>query len=116
MRLRLFRPQRNQGEAAHPLALLRARRQRPRRRRAAECGQQFPPSDADCHLPLPCEVTHHWSSVSEVRIISGGLIELVGPSVDEGALVEVVNGSHDAVLEFLFGGDADVAQNGTGQL
>src|SRR6516225_3523493 len=38
MRLRLFRPQRNQGdtEAAHPVALLRARRERPRRRRAAE--------------------------------------------------------------------------------
>jgi hypothetical protein len=38
MRLRLFRPQRNQGdtEAAHPVALLRARRERPRGRRAAE--------------------------------------------------------------------------------
>src|SRR5215471_3742786 len=36
--------------------LLRARRERPRRRRAAECGQQFPPSDGDCHTPLPCEV------------------------------------------------------------
>src|SRR5262245_10014252 len=24
--------------------------------RAAECGQQFPPSDGDCHTPLPCEV------------------------------------------------------------
>src|SRR5262249_22724513 len=23
---------------------------------AAECGQQFPPSDGDCHTPLPCEV------------------------------------------------------------
>src|SRR5262249_39574260 len=28
----------------------------PRRRRAAESGQQFPPSDGDCHAPLPCEV------------------------------------------------------------
>ena len=38
MRLRLFRPQRKQGdtEAAHPVALLCARRERPRRRRAAE--------------------------------------------------------------------------------
>src|SRR5262245_20831000 len=35
--------------------LLRARRERPGRR-AAECGQQFPPSDDDCHAPLPCEV------------------------------------------------------------
>src|SRR5881396_2700122 len=24
--------------------------------RAAECGQQFPPSDGDCHTPLPREV------------------------------------------------------------
>src|SRR5215468_4126478 len=40
----------------NPLALLRARRDRPRDRRAAECGQQFPPSDGDCHTPLPCEV------------------------------------------------------------
>src|SRR5262245_45543666 len=23
---------------------------------AAECGQQLPPSDGDCHTPLPCEV------------------------------------------------------------
>jgi len=38
MRLRLFRPQRNQGdtEAAHPVALLRARRERPRSRRTTE--------------------------------------------------------------------------------
>src|SRR5262249_48749239 len=36
--------------------LLRARRKRPRRRRAAECDQQFPLSDGDCHTPLPCEV------------------------------------------------------------
>src|SRR5215472_3985736 len=36
--------------------LLCARRERPRDRRAAECGQQFPPSYGDCHTPLPCEV------------------------------------------------------------
>jgi len=36
--------------------MLRTRRKRPRRRRAAECSQQFPPSDGDCHTPLPCEV------------------------------------------------------------
>ena len=34
---------------------LPARRERPRDGRAAECGQQFPPSDGDCHAPLPCE-------------------------------------------------------------
>ena len=38
------------------LALLRPRRERPRGRRAAKCGQQLPPSDGDCHAPLPCEV------------------------------------------------------------
>src|SRR5262249_42054973 len=38
------------------IASLRARRERPCSRRAAECGQQFPPSDGDCHRPLPCEV------------------------------------------------------------
>ena len=36
--------------------LLRARRERPRGRRAAKCGQQIPPSDGDCHTPLPREV------------------------------------------------------------
>jgi len=38
MRLRLSRPQRNQGdtEAAHPVALLRARRERPRGCRTTE--------------------------------------------------------------------------------
>src|SRR5947209_6885976 len=35
---------------------LRARRERPRGSRAAEYSQQFPPSDGDCHTPLPCEV------------------------------------------------------------
>src|SRR6516225_4410272 len=41
---------------SHALALLRPRCERPRCCRAAECGQQFPPSDGDCHTPLPCEV------------------------------------------------------------
>src|SRR5262249_18737473 len=44
------------ADAPHALRLLRARRERPRRHRAAECDQQFPPSDGDCHTPLPCEV------------------------------------------------------------
>jgi len=44
------------ADAPHPLPLLRHRRERPSRRPAAECGQQFPPSDGDCHTPLPCEV------------------------------------------------------------
>src|SRR5262245_21584448 len=33
-----------------------ASRQRPRDSSAAKCDQQFPPSDGDCHTPLPCEV------------------------------------------------------------
>src|SRR5262249_32780890 len=37
--------------------------------RAAECGQQFPPSDGDCHTPLPCEVRISWRS--RVRSSSG---------------------------------------------
>src|SRR5262249_25891247 len=35
---------------------LRGCNRRPSGRRAAECGQQFPPSHGDCHTPLPCEV------------------------------------------------------------
>jgi len=31
-------------------------------------------------------------------------------------LVDVVHGGHDAVLELLFGGDADVAQDGASKL
>ena len=45
------------AQALTPAPLLQpARRERPRRRRAAECDQQLPPSDDDCHTPLPCEV------------------------------------------------------------
>src|SRR5262249_46956944 len=44
------------ADPPHPLGLLRTRRERPRGRRAAACSQQFPPSDGDCHTPLPCEV------------------------------------------------------------
>src|SRR5262245_50787612 len=43
------------ADASHAL-LLRACRERPRRSCAAECGQQFPSSNGDCHTPLPCEV------------------------------------------------------------
>ena len=32
--------------------------------------------------------------------------------MNDGILSEVVHGSHDAILEFLFGRDADVAQDG----
>ena len=36
--------------------------------------------------------------------------------MNDGILVEVVHGSHDAILEFLFGGDTDVAEHGAGEL
>jgi len=45
-----------QANYRHGALLLRARRERPGGCRAAECDQQFPPSDADCHTLLPCEV------------------------------------------------------------
>src|SRR5215813_14455020 len=44
------------ADPPHSVGLLRPRRERPRGSRAAQCGKQFPPSDGDCHTPLPCEV------------------------------------------------------------
>jgi hypothetical protein len=35
--------------------------------------------------------------------------------VDDWVSINVIDGSHDAVLEFLFGSHADVAQNGAGE-
>jgi hypothetical protein len=36
--------------------------------------------------------------------------------MDDGSFVEVIHGGHDAVLEFLFGCDPDVAQDRAGEL
>lgn len=36
-----------------------------------------------------------------VRIISGGVGELVGPSIDDGMAIDVVDFGHDALLEFI---------------
>src|SRR5262245_4190409 len=47
---------RHQHAEAPDAVTLRARRERPRACRAAERDQQFPPSDDDCHTPLPREV------------------------------------------------------------
>src|SRR5262249_35742252 len=44
------------AEAPQLTRLLRATCERPRGRGAAERDQQFPPSDGDCHTPLPCEL------------------------------------------------------------
>ena len=41
------------ADAPHTVALLRVRRERPRRR-AAESGNEFAPSKANAHLPLLC--------------------------------------------------------------
>ena len=48
--------------------------------------------------------------------ISCGLVEFVGPSVNDGIAIEEVYGGHDAIPELLFGRDADMAQHGAGQL
>ena len=52
---------------------------------------------------------------SKFEIISGRLVELIGPGVNDGLLIEIVHGSHDPILEFLFGRDADVAEDGAGK-
>src|SRR6516164_9907160 len=49
--------------------LLRARRERPRGCRAAERDYQFPPSDDDCHTPLPCEV-RKWEGYHATSVLS----------------------------------------------
>jgi hypothetical protein len=35
--------------------------------------------------------------------------------VNDGVLVKVIHCGHETILEFLFGCDADVAQDGTGE-
>ena len=37
-----------------------------------------------------------------VRIISGGLGELIGPGVDDWTAIDVVDAGHDALFEFVF--------------
>jgi hypothetical protein len=36
--------------------------------------------------------------------------------MNHGFVIEVIHSSHDAILEFLFGCDTDVAQHGAGEL
>jgi hypothetical protein len=45
-----------ESDAPHALALLRARRERPRDSRAANCSYEFSSSDVDCHVTLPWKV------------------------------------------------------------
>ena len=35
--------------------------------------------------------------------------------MNDGLLIEIVHGSHDPILEFLFGRDGDVAEDGAGK-
>src|SRR5208282_4475073 len=44
------------------------------------------------------------------------MVELVGPGVNDGIAIEFIHGGHDAMLELLFGCDADVAQDRAGEL
>ena len=36
--------------------------------------------------------------------------------MDDGMLVDIIHSGHDALLELMFGGDADVAQDGASEL
>jgi hypothetical protein len=44
------------ADAPHAVGPLRARRERPRRSRAAETSDEFAPSNAKSHLPLPSPI------------------------------------------------------------
>jgi hypothetical protein len=50
-------------------------------------------------------------AVSMKRLLSRGRIELVGPGVDDGFAVNVVDVGEDPRLEFFLGSDADVAEH-----
>ena len=41
---------------------------------------------------------------------------MIGPGVNDGVLVEVIDGGHETILEFLLGRNADVAEHRTGEL
>ena len=72
----------------------------------AEQGHGFPPIAFTSYLVRRFRNSIH----------IGGVIEVVGPSVDYGVSIKVIHGGHDAILEFLFGCDADMAQHRAGEL
>src|SRR5215813_10924588 len=47
---------------------------------------------------------------------SGCIVDFVTPGVDDGLVIDVGNERHQALLELVFGADADVAQDRTRQL
>src|SRR5258708_10943752 len=51
-----------------------------------------------------------------LRIISGILGELVGPCVDEGMAIDVVDAGHDAFFELVLRVHPDVTQDGAGEI
>jgi hypothetical protein len=51
------------------------------------------------------------SAFSEIRIISRGFVELIGPGVNNRVLIEVIDGGPKALLEFLLRRNADVAED-----
>src|SRR5262249_19522193 len=72
--------------------LLRSRRERPSGCRAAERDQQLPPSDGDCHTPLPCEVRkgegYHATSVQSSRSRRAGMLVASTSPADSGRTLE----------------------------
>jgi hypothetical protein len=48
-------------------------------------------------------------------MITGGAVEFVGPCVDDGMPIDVVDGSHESALEFLLGCDTNVAEYRAGE-
>src|SRR5258708_8526906 len=51
-----------------------------------------------------------------LRIISGSLGELVGPCMDDGMAIDVVDAGHDAFFELVLRVHPDVTQDGAGEL
>ena len=51
------------------------------------------------------------SSFLKFESYSSCVVDLVGPRVNDGILVEVIHRGHEPILEFLLGDDANVAQH-----
>src|SRR5262249_26117900 len=58
-----------------------------RGRRAAECGQQFPSSDGDCHTPLPCEARRGKDTTPRVCCVNRAAPGAVKPGMDDEPVV-----------------------------
>ena len=50
-------------------------------------------------------------AASEDETISSRFIDLVGPSVDDGVAVDVVDSGDDPIFQLLFGRDADMTKS-----